>query len=553
MNRIEYRKLRVRMVLTIACFSLIPLVTLGFFIYTEFSTAYNDKLESNLQIIIENKAHSLDMYLQERTCQLRTLAFNNTFDQLSDERFLSELFGFIQSTSHSFIDIGVIDKDGNHVAYAGPYKLKGLNYKDERWFNEVMVRGMYISDVFMGYRNFPHFIIAVMRRENDKTWILRATIDSEIFNSLVKTVQAGKFGDAYLINGENILQTRSRYSGDQLSKVDLPRSEHFLGSRIEHAVMDGETRVIGRAWLNSKDWQLIVAEDPDEALSPLFRAHAITSSLMLMGAAMIIVGAFISTKAMIKKIITADREKAVLDASLLQSQKMASLGRLASGIAHEINNPLTLIHEGAGWIRDLLEEEDARQISNYSELSTALDKIEHHVDRAKGVTHRLLGFARRMEPVKEAVDLNQVAKQTTLFLETEARHRDILILKHFDPNLPLTVSDTSQLQQVILNILENAIEAIEKDGTVKISTGTNGDKEVYCRVEDNGPGIPEDVMNKIFDPFFTTKMPGQGTGIGMSVSYGIMQKLGGRIEVKNREEGGAAFTMCIPLVAPPPA
>jgi two-component system NtrC family sensor kinase len=226
---------------------------------------------------------------------------------------------------------------------------------------------------------------------------------------------------------------------------------------------------------------------------------------------------------------------------------MAALGKLAAGIAHEVNNPLAVIKEKVGWLRDLLSEEDIAKSENYQEFEDAVRKIDHHVERAKKVTHRLLGFARRMEPIQEKVELNRLLDETIEFLRNEAHYRNIQILTQYSPDLPQIVSDTAQLQQVFLNLLNNAIDAIGKDGEIRVETSLNPkDRNIVIVIKDNGPGIPNEVLNRIFDPFFTTKEVGKGTGLGLSISYSIVEKLGGRIMVASQEGQGTTFTIYLP-------
>jgi signal transduction histidine kinase len=223
-------------------------------------------------------------------------------------------------------------------------------------------------------------------------------------------------------------------------------------------------------------------------------------------------------------------------------------GLAALLIWRQVNNPLAVIKEKVGWIKDLLSEEDIQGSENYAEFEDAVRKIDYHVDRAKKVTHRLLGFARRMEPVQEKVDVNRVLDETVDFLRNEAHYRSITINTEYAKDLPQTMSDSSQLQQVFLNILNNAIDAVGKEGAIFITTQYRpGEKDIIVIIQDNGPGIPPEVLARIFDPFFTTKEVGAGTGLGLSISYSIMEKLGGRIMVASEIGQGTAFTIYLPV------
>jgi two-component system NtrC family sensor kinase len=168
------------------------------------------------------------------------------------------------------------------------------------------------------------------------------------------------------------------------------------------------------------------------------------------------------------------------------------------------------------------------------------------VERARTVTHRMLGFARRMEPVQEDVDINGLIRQTAGFLENEARLRNMEIVFDFDPTLPGVTTDANQLQQAVLNLMENAIDAMGNNGVLTVATGTSGNT-IRISVSDTGPGIAQENLNKVFDPFFTTKPVGEGTGLGLSIIYSTMQRLGGKISVSSPSGQGATFTITLPL------
>jgi len=543
-----YKKLYWKIIATTLCFSLVPLFALGFGIYHQFSVSYTAKIMESLSTLAENRQGAIDLFLDERVSQLNTLAYTHSFAQLEEEAYLDKVFTLIQSRAKSFVDLGIIDHDGTQVAYVGPYKLKGLNYRHEEWFNEVMLRGVFISDVFTGFRKFPHFIIAILRREGNNNWILRATIDTNIFDAMVKAAQVGKFGDAFVVNKDHILQTTPRFAGELLSEIDYVHFPKFTGTRVEERVVGGETALFGATWLKNKEWLFIVREDPGEELMPLLQARVLVFGLGVGGLLLIVAGTVFMARAMISQLIQAEREKAMLDSSLVQSSKMAALGKLAAGIAHEVNNPLAVIKEKVGWIKDLLSEEDISKSENYGEFEEAVRKIDYHVDRAKKVTHRLLGFARRMEPIQDKVELNKLLDLTIDFLRNEAHYRSIEIQTEYLDDLPPITSDSAQLQQVFLNILNNAIDAISKDGIIKVKTDCNArEKEISISISDNGPGIPNEMLNKVFDPFFTTKEVGMGTGLGLSISYTIIQKLGGRLLVASEVGGGTTFTIYLPI------
>ncbi|MEM5789110.1 MAG: ATP-binding protein, partial [Syntrophobacteraceae bacterium] len=365
--------------------------------------------------------------------------------------------------------------------------------------------------------------------------------------SMVKAAQIGQRGDAFVVNRQNVLQTTPRNGGELLSRVQHPEFQRFSGTHVGEMVLGGDKALVALTWLKNKDWLLIIKDEPLEDLMPLFRARFLAISLVTLGVCVTFLGAMFIARGMVRQLVKTDREKAILDASLLQSSKMAALGKLAAGIAHEVNNPLAVIKEKVGWMRDLLSEEEIAGSENFKEFEDAIRKVDNHVERARKVTHRLLGFARRMEPIREQVDLNRLVEETIDFLKNEAHYRDIQIVTEFDPKLPVTLSDSAQLQQVILNIVNNAIDAIQKSGEIKLVTSyKESEPELSIAITDNGPGIPNDLLDRIFDPFFSTKEHGTGTGLGLSISYSIMEKLGGRIIVASQVGKGTTFTVYVP-------
>jgi two-component system NtrC family sensor kinase len=546
----HYKKLWWDIILATLSFSVIPLLILGGVIYYQFSISYTAKIMESLKTLAENRCSSIELFFDERISQLTGLANTHSLAQLQNEDYLHKVFNIIQLRSKSFLDLGVIDQEGNHLAYVGPYYniLKAVNYQNEDWFHAVMSTGVYVSDVFMGFRKIPHFIIAVLVREKNQSWILRATIDSDIIESMVRAAWIGKKGDAFIIDKNNILQTSPRYSGKILGPPKTPNFSTITGTQVEEVAFQGEDTLFAASLIKPKRWVLVIREDPTEQLTPLLRARMLAAGIGLGGILLIIIGAVFTTRAMMKELMRMERKKAASDELVMQSSKMAALGKMAAGIAHEINNPLAVIGEKAGWIKDLLRMEDVAQSKNFQELADAVAKIEYHVVRAKTVTHRLLGFARRMEPVTERVSLNSILDESIEFLKNEARYRNIEIQSNYAPDLPLTTSDSAQLQQVFLNLLNNAIDAIGKDGRITINTKHIArNNELAVDISDNGPGIPKEVLQKIFDPFFTTKEVGKGTGLGLSISYSIMENLGGRMMVASEEGKGTTFSIYLPV------
>ncbi len=221
---------------------------------------------------------------------------------------------------------------------------------------------------------------------------------------------------------------------------------------------------------------------------------------------------------------------------LASSEKLASLGKLAAGIAHEINNPLGGILIYASLLIEDLPEDDPRRQD--------LTRIVQEAGRCKEIVKSLLEFARQSEPKMEPVDINRAITDGLFFLENQALFHNIQIVKNLDPALPFARGNGSQLKQVFMNITVNAAEAMHGSGTLTISTAFSSERKIITiEFADTGEGIPEENLSRIFDPFFTTKDVGKGTGLGLSTAYGIIEGHGSKIDVKSKIGEGTIFTI----------
>jgi two-component system, NtrC family, sensor kinase len=545
-----YKNLQRKIMVIILVVSIVPLVFLGETIYYRLARIYGEKIENQIKYRAKSLSDAVEVFLRERTSILATIVDTHSFDELKQQENLSRIFQVISQRTDGLIDLGVIDSVGQHLAYSGPYNLKGLNYFQQDWFNEVISKGKYVSNVYMGYRKLPHFVIAVRGYSNGRSWILRATVDSDIFGKLVRTAQTGKSGEAYIIDKKGIYQTAPRFFGKILEKSNVPLDLFGRSITVAEKIKDnGKTKYVAGTWLKNNEWLLVITQDVRDDEEGVLSARNTEILIIVLGCLAIIITTFFTLRIIFKRLEDADKGISELNEQLIQSDKMAALGKMATGIAHEINNPLAIIGEKAGWMRDLLGEEEFRESENFKEYKQSVDKIEEHVERARKITHNMLGFARRMEHRLDDVDVNNVLDQTIELLQNHAQINNILIGKDFESELPIIASDQSQLQQVFLNLINNAIDAVEKNGLIEIKTQKE-DSKIVISIKDNGPGIAEEHLKKVFDPFFTTKETGKGTGLGLSVSYNIIRKLGGTIKAESKPSEGAVFSINLPIKIP---
>ena len=237
-----------------------------------------------------------------------------------------------------------------------------------------------------------------------------------------------------------------------------------------------------------------------------------------------------------------ESECCLLDEQLIQSQKLAAIGELSSGIAHEINNPLAIISQEAELVRTLLTGTNALS----PDVDDSLREIASQVSRGRDITRGLLDFSRKMAPVAQLEALDKVIEDMVVLVEREAARKGTRVERRYAPDLPPLMIDVPLLRQVVINLLTNALDAAGEGGTITVSTCVCGPGKVCINVADNGPGIAPGDLPRLFNPFFTTKPPGKGTGLGLSISHNIVERMGGRITVQSQPGKGAVFTVMLP-------
>jgi two-component system NtrC family sensor kinase len=542
--------LRLKILIATIIFSVVPLLALGITGYYQFSEAQRDKNLEDVMRLAENRRSALQQFFDDRMGQLISITQTQSLQRVREESHLATLLNMMRLQSKVFLDMEVVDQNGDRLAYVGTIHPanRSVNYSNEAWFHWVMSSGMYISDVFLGVANVPQLVMSVTKQEEDRTWILRAGVRSDVIDAIVKSGHPCSKGDAFVVNTGNVLQTASCFSGKILGHPSTPDFSSSIGTKVEQITEQNEENLFAIAQLTSPTWVLVIRQDLRGGAAALFKRAYLQGFILISAILLVVIGAIL-----VSGNITNDVSRLVQEASkahdpMMQWTKMAALGKMAAGIAHEINNPLAIIGEKAGWMKDLLHEDDVAKSENFQEIQDCVNKIRDQVERCKTVTHHLLRFGRRIAPIQEMVDINEILAETVTLFESEASFRGIDINTTYDEQLPRISTDPTQLQQVFLNIVDNAIDAIGKSGTIEIRTSVNSapTREIVIEISDNGPGIPKHVLGRIFDHFVTTKEMGDGRGLGLSISYGIIEKLGGQIKVTSEERKGASFTICLP-------
>jgi two-component system, NtrC family, sensor kinase len=547
----------------LASMILVPLATFVIILgigYYYFTTSLESSTIDTVKRIVGDHRHMIDSFLTNRKANLEFVLNSYEFDELADPEKLYRILIQLQKESSAFVDLGLFNEEGVHVNYQGPYRLAGMDYARAPWFNEVMKKGQYISDVFLGYRRIPHFIIALKREDVGRTWVIRATIDSHIFNDLVKKVRIGKTGEAYLLNAEGVFQTERRSGGNLMDKAPDPTKQPPSPETIQTFIEKdsrGDEFLYATTWLAEKDWLLVVRQERSDAFRFLRSATYLIVLVILIGGAAIVGLAFLLTDRMVRRMKSLDSEREQLGGQLIRASRLAELGEMATGFAHEINNPLQIIKSEHALmdaiLAELKEKGELKPSESLSELEDSIKQIDLQINRCAGITQAILKFGRQSEPVAEDIALQEYIPDITHMIEQKVAVHGIALKQEVSEDTPRVRGDRGQLQQVMLNLYNNAIDAIlarhgAEGGDLVVGARAKEKGKVEIYVRDNGTGINPEDQKKIFSPFFTTKPVGKGTGLGLSVCYGIVDRMGGVMEVQSEKGVGTTFIVTLPAV-----
>ena len=545
----------------LACMILVPVIPFILVLgvgYYHFTTSLESSTISSMKRIVEDHRQMIDSFLCERKADLEFILDSNSYDILAEPRRLSEILTQLQKKSSAFVDLGLFNKDGIHVNYQGPYKLAGRDYGQEDWFKQVIKEGYYISDIFMGFRKIPHFIIAVTREDAGGKRVLRATIDTHIFSELVKKVRIGKTGEGYILNAEGMFQTERR-SGGNLMDTDPDNLRHDPADEgirtFVQKDLRGDDYFYAITWMQEKKWLLVVRQEKADVFQALRSAAYLITLIAVIGGGAIIGIAFYLTDRIVRRMEDMDSEKDRLGEQLIRAGRLAELGEMAAGFAHEINNPLQIMKSEQSLVQtilsDLKEKGRIEESEDLAELEDSVRQIKIQTDRCAEITQAILRFGRHGESTAKDVSIQEFIPEVIAMIEKKASVHGIRINQKMARDVSPIHVDSAQLQQVVLNLFNNAIDAIiDKHGveggeiSVEVAQSDNGN--VKITVQDNGCGISSKNLSKVFSPFFTTKPVGKGTGLGLSICYGIIGNMGGVMEVNSEQGVGTAMTILLP-------
>jgi two-component system, NtrC family, sensor kinase len=544
----NYRRLWALAVMILLVVALLPLLIITVVNHRVTEHAIESETHLRTANIVVNTHRTISFFLAQRRAALDFIIHDNHRDDLQDPARLAMLLDNLnQSFGEGFVDLGIIGADGQQRAYVGPYALENVDYHNEPWFRHVQTRGVYISDVFLGFRQVPHLVIAIKQDCPDGgCYVLRASLGIGPFADLLASLEFTGHGDAFIANAEGVLQSPSRYHGNVLESIDLPvprPSDHT--EVIAHTTEAGEDLLIGYRFIENTPFILMIVKKKEELLSHWYDTRVKLVLFLAASVTVIVVVILWMVSLIVGRVHLTDEKRLATLHQMEYANKMATIGRMAASVAHEINNPLAIIGEKAGLIKDLFTFKAA--YADDPKLVGLIDSIIAAVKRAGRITKRLLTFARNLEAKIEKVNLPETIQEVLSFVERDAEHRDIQIETQVAPGLDALCMDRGKLQQVILNIVNNAFAAMDQGGKLRIEAAPAASHRFRLSIRDNGPGIAPEDLARIFEPFYSTKKRQGGTGLGLSITYGLVQEMNGTIQVESRLGEGTSFILDLPL------
>ena len=543
-----FKQVRARLIIGLMVSFILPYAALSVYFHFQFNSTLKKTGILNLTALSESQRNTIDLFLQERVVNLFNLFHSSEFNLNPSRHDMEYHLQHLRQVSDAFIDVGFLNVEGIQKGYAGPFpNLEGRDYSNEEWFKTLIEHKQeyFISDIYLGFRKKPHFTIATRQLIDGRFYVMRSTLDPDKFYMFLRSISHGKEVECAIINNKGLYQIVDPDRGELLGVSDyLPPQTASPG--VKEIEKDGDTVLIAYAWLKETPWALLVRQPLSIVHAGMYRTRRImVASLTFI---LIIVGGLISFTAnrLIGHAQTIAEKRDELQSQLVHASKLASVGELATGVAHEINNLLAIITATSGVVRDMLDPVFGLDFG-FENINKELDTIDSAAFRARKITRQLLELGRKNTPHLVSCNINNTLDEVLSGLkEREFKVEDIEVHRDYKPDIPDILLDHDQIRQVFLNLINNAGDAISGPGTVTITTRSD-DKNVYVTITDTGDGIDPDKIDQVFNPFFTTKDTGKGTGLGLSVSLGIVEAMGGAIDVQSLKGSGSSFTVSLPI------
>jgi len=441
----------------------------------------------------------------------------------------------------------------DHKDIAGDHSLSGFSF--QRKWKLIVVFTFFIAILPLFIMNLVDYSLTRRVIEKELRYFVSETLDSAITLisfcddvekfafEFVEQFNSDEKKDLFLVDSKGSLLTPSFYY-DKKGSFNIDLSKGDVGI-INQKTYEGKQIITGHSRIPGSDMILVLVRSKRKLSKAWLEPRLDLVWLLVLSIILILLSIMGMATFLVGRIHKADRQRIKALHQVEYTNKLASIGRLAGGVAHEINNPLAIMNQKTGLISDILDMSE--DFSSKKRLVELTDSVMATIERCGNITKRLLDFATHTDSIVKPVNIGQIMDQVLAFLDREAKRRNIVVDFENPGTIKKFECDIGNLQQIFLNLFNNAFTAMKNGGLLKVKIKYDQNEKIIISIADNGVGIAKDDINKIFEPFFSSANEHWGTGLGLSITYGLIKEMGGDIIVKSTLGIGTSFKITFPL------
>ncbi|HOD78417.1 MAG TPA: ATP-binding protein [Syntrophorhabdus sp.] len=553
-QKMSLEKLRVNLIIILILISSVPLVLFAIVVYRKEADLVRKKVLSHLKSIVAQNSLMVDEFRLERMRDLSLLAATiEAHGGECDRIHLKLMYKDRTIYKHIFF----ADKEGRIRCKTGKGHLFERGLVNQAWFKAAAKGKPFMGELTSreGKDRYDLLLSVPVRMANGTTiGVAGAIVDFDNIASIMKNTGIGQTGEIYILNKDGVFLTSTQVEEGRSGERMEP--ELFAGYFKEvgpNEYIDYRGKKVVRVFkkLSDSNWYLVGEQDATEVFKDVANLRNLFAGFVVLLIALITLIGYLISRKIVHLLKSAYEQKKELEIQVIQKDKLASMGLLTAGIAHELNTPLA-----SALLYTQMLKEDAR--STWPVALEKLSSIEGEIKRGSKIVKNLLDFSRQSQTDTVTTDVNEVLGKLLDISEQLCSDRGIEIKRTFEKKLPLVKGNANILHQVFMNIVANAVDAMEKGGTLSVLTRHIASlHKTVIEIQDTGTGIPEELLGDVFDPFFTTKPSGEGTGLGLAISYSMVRKMGGNIRATSTcatensypyQPTGTTFTIELPAL-----
>jgi len=553
-QKMSLEKLRVNLIIILILISSVPLVLFAIVVYRKEADLVRKKVLSHLKSIVAQNSLMVDEFRLERMRDLSLLAATIEAHGGECDRIHLKL---MHKDRTIYKHIFFADKEGKIRCKTGKGHLFERGLVNQAWFKAAAKGKPFMGELTSreGKDRYDLLLSVPVRMANGTIiGVAGAIVDFDNIASIMKNTGIGQTGEIYILNKDGVFLTSTQVEEGRSGERMEP--ELFAGYFKEvgpNEYIDYRGKKVVRVFkkLSDSNWYLVGEQDATEVFKDVANLRNLFAGFVVLLIALITLIGYLISRKIVHLLKSAYEQKKELEIQVIQKDKLASMGLLTAGIAHELNTPLA-----SALLYTQMLKEDAR--STWPVALEKLSSIEGEIKRGSKIVKNLLDFSRQSQTDTVTTDVNEVLGKLLDISEQLCSDRGIEIKRTFEKKLPLVKGNANILHQVFMNIVANAVDAMEKGGTLSVLTRHIASlHKTVIEIQDTGTGIPEELLGDVFDPFFTTKPSGEGTGLGLAISYSMVRKMGGNIRATSTcatensypyQPTGTTFTIELPAL-----